>query len=108
MSGKLRGEIVRRQSTRPFTLRVIVYDAFLADTDNTVVGQNFNLTKFIFPQKYEIAVPNEILDDNYRYAISVSVRDPRNKNQLVWLTTTATFIESNRTTYDLDLVKIGI
>jgi uncharacterized lipoprotein YbaY len=107
--GNFRGDRVRKQETRPFTIYLSVYDARLADTDSTITAKHYNVTsKFVFPYSYEIEVPHKIVEDDYRYAVSVSIRDPRNNNQLVWLTDTQTLIHSKRKAYDLYLKKIGV
>ena len=106
--GNFIGERVRKQETRPFTIYLSVYDARLADTDSTIKHKSYNVTsKFVFPYSYDIEVPQEVFEEDYRYAVSVSIRDPRNNKQLVWLSDTQTLIHSKRKSYDLHLKKIG-
>lgn len=109
INGNFIGERVRDQKKRPFSILLTVYDSRLADTYNTVEKKVYNVTeKFLFPQSYRMLVNKTLFEDPFRYSISVSIRDPRNLNQLVWLTDTQTLIEANRTSYDLYLKKIGV
>ena len=109
ITGVINGVSVFNQEQRSFTISITVYDARLADTDNTIARNEFIVTNnFIFPFSFEIEVPQEVLEEDDRYALSVSIRDPENNDILIWVTETVTLIEQSRSTYDLYLLKIGV
>jgi uncharacterized lipoprotein YbaY len=108
ITGIINGQPVFNQEHRSFTISIVVFDARLADTDNTITRNELIVTNnFVFPFRFEIEIPQEVLDEDDRYALSVSIRDPNN-NDLIWLTDTITLIEKSRNTYDLYLLKIGV
>ena len=108
ITGNIIGDTVKNQEKRPFTISLTVYDARLADTDNTIASKEYVVTNnFIFPYRYEIEVPNIVGKEDNRYSISVQIRDPKKKNKLVWLTDTQNLIKKSKDSYDLNLLKIS-
>jgi hypothetical protein len=106
--GKFISDPVKNQEKRSFAISLIVYDTRLADTDNTIARKKYVVKNdFIFPFSYEIEIPNVVAEEDNRYSISVSIRDPNKKNKLVWLTDTQNLIKKSKDTYDLHLIKIG-
>ncbi len=83
-----------------------MYDARLADTNNTVAGRKYT-ANFLFPLKYSFKVPMKVFGEDNRYALSASIREDSAKGSLIWVTTTATFIHPRKILYDLSLTRVS-